>query len=72
MQLWSMQEGALLESVPCGDAVTAVAVMSDDPHVLLGCESGDITVATLVDEADGAAVGATQARTLQLQPYDGV
>ena len=66
-----MTDGALLESVPCGDQVTAVAVMHGTPYLLLGCESGDVMVATLLDRAGAPAQGAEQAATLQLQPYEG-
>ena len=45
--------------------------MHGTPYLLLGCESGDVTVATLLDSAGAPAQGAEQAATLQLQPYEG-
>ena len=45
--------------------------MHSSPYLLLGCESGDVMVATLLDSAGAPAQGAEQAATLQLQPYEG-
>ena len=45
--------------------------MHGTPYLLLGCESGDVMVATLLDSAGAPAQGAEQAATLQLQPYEG-
>ena len=63
--------GLFLDSLPCADTVMAVALMPNDPYVLLGCQSGDIQVAALVDEHGEPAVGATAVRSLSMTPYEG-
>ncbi|KAK9811618.1 hypothetical protein WJX72_007037 [[Myrmecia] bisecta] len=69
-QLWGVAEESVLDSIPCVDAVMAVAVMHNDPYVLLGCQSGDIQVAALVDASGEPAVGAREVRSISMTPYE--
>lgn len=71
MQLWALSDGALLDSMPFADPVTAVAVMHFEPYVLLGCASGNVQVVSLLDSSGNLAVGAAHVNTLELQPFQG-
>ena len=72
LQLWALSDGSLLESMPFADPVTSVAVMQDEPFVLLGCTSVNIPVVSLVDSSGSLAVGAAHVHTLELQPFQGL
>ncbi|KAL0036450.1 hypothetical protein WJX77_008242 [Trebouxia sp. C0004] len=69
LQLWALSDGSLLESMPFADPVTSVAVMQDEPYVLLGCASGNVQVVSLLDSSGSLAMGAAQLNTLELQPF---
>lgn len=57
--------------MPCADAVTSVAVMHNEPYVLLGCTSGNIQVVGLLSASHDLAEGAVEAQSMELQPYQG-
>lgn len=71
LQLWSLSDGHLLESIPFADPVTAVAIMHDEPFILLGCASGSVQVVSMLDSSGSVAVGAAPVHTLELQPFQG-
>lgn len=71
LQLWALSDGSLLESMPFADPVMSVAVMQDEPYVLLGCASGNVQVVSLLDSSGSLAMGAAQVSTLELQPFQG-
>lgn len=71
LQLWALSDGSLLESMPFADPVTCVAVMHDEPFVLLGCASGNVQVVSLLDSSGNLATGAAHVHTLELQPFQG-
>ncbi len=55
--------------MPFADPVTSVAVMQDEPYVLLGCASGNVQVVSLLDSSGSLAMGAAHVNTLELQPF---
>ena len=57
--------------MPFADPVTSVAVMQDEPYVLLGCASGNVQVVSLLDSSGSLAMGAAHVNTLELQPFQG-
>ena len=71
MQLWGVHAGGLLDSLTCTDAVTAVAALMPEPYLVLGCRSGGLRVAALLDEAGAPADSAREAASLSLLPYQG-
>ena len=71
LQLWSLSDGLLLESMPFADAVTSVAIMHDEPFILLGCASGNVQVVNMLDSSGNSAVGAAPVHTMELQPFQG-
>ena len=71
LQLWSLTDGHLLESMPFADPVTSVAIMHDEPFILLGCASGNVQVVSMLDSSGCTAVGAAPVHTLELQPFQG-
>lgn len=56
-----------------GDVINSVALLpgASDPYILLGCESGNVRVVALLDEAGQPAVDGRPAADLSLQPYQG-
>ena len=71
VQLWGVHAGGLLDSLTCTDAVTAVAALAPEPYLVLGCRSGGLRVAALLDEAGAPADSAREAVSLSLLPYQG-
>lgn len=71
LQLWSLTDGHLLDSMPFADPVTSVAIMHDEPFILLGCASGNVQVVSMLDSSGSTAVGAAPVHTLELQPFQG-
>lgn len=71
VQLWGVHAGGLLDSLTCTDAVTAVAALLPEPYLVLGCRSGGLRVAALLDEAGAPADSAREAASLGLLPYQG-
>ena len=74
MQLWGVASGAvqLLDSIPCGDSVTAAACFAAEPFALLGCESGAVQVLGLTGPAGGVLQGVGAASSTSLMPYQRV
>ena len=73
MQLWGVQTGGLLDTLPGGegaDAVTAVEPMQAAPYLLLGLRSGSIRVAALLGESGNAEGGAREACSMQMLPHE--
>lgn len=48
-----------------------MACLDLEPYLLLGCTSGNVRVAALVNASGDAVVGARQVRGLQLREYTG-
>ena len=71
LQLWSLSTQKLIDSMPCADAVVSVAVMHSEPYVLLGCASGSVQVISLLSSSQDLAIGALEAQSMELQPYQG-
>ena len=72
IQLFSIVERRLAASTWLqGDTIAAVALLPNDPYILLGCESGCVRVVALLDGASRPAEGAAPAVGLALQPYQG-
>lgn len=71
LQLWSLSDGRLLESMPFADPVTSVAIMHDEPFILLGCASGNVQVVGMLDSSGNSAAAAAPVHTLELQPFQG-
>lgn len=69
MQLWGVHAGGLLDCLTCSDAVTAVAALTPEPYLVLGCRSGGLRVAALLNAAGVPADGAHEASSLSLLPY---
>lgn len=59
----------LLDSVPCGDSVTAVACFRQEPYVLLGCESGCIQLLGFTDKRGKLVEGVGAVASTSLLPY---
>ena len=57
--------------MPCADSIISVAVMHNEPYVLLGCASGNVQVIGLLNASHDLAVEASEAQTMELQPYEG-
>lgn len=57
--------------MPFADAVKSVAVMQNEPYVLLGCSSGNVQVISLLNSSHDLATGAVEAQSMELQPYQG-
>ena len=72
VQLWGLAGGhvKLLDSVPCGDSVTAVACFSREPYVLLGCESGCIQLLGFTNSSGGVVEGVGAVTSTSLLPYE--
>lgn len=71
LQLWGLSDGRLLESMPFADPVTSVAIMHDEPFILLGCASGNVQVVSMLDSSGCTATGAEVVHSLELQPFQG-
>jgi hypothetical protein len=70
VQLWGVHAGGLLDSLACADdKVTAAAALLPEPYLVLGCASGGLRVAALLDAAGAPADAAREATSLSLQPY---
>ena len=70
VQLWGVHAGGLLDSLACADdKVTAAAALLPEPYVVLGCASGGLRVAALLDASGAPADAAREATSLSLQPY---
>jgi hypothetical protein len=54
-----------------GDEITTVVPLKREPYLLLGCLSGNVKVAMLVNSAGAAITEARQARGLKLMQYEG-
>ena len=72
LQLWGVAAGGLLDTLPgSGDEVMVLEpVQAQEPYVLLGCRSGRVAVAALLNESGAPATGAQEARTLCRAPYN--
>ena len=72
LQLWGVAAGGLLDTLPnSGDEVVVLEpVQAQEPYVLLGCRSGRVQVAALLNESGGPATGAQEACALSLMPYN--
>jgi hypothetical protein len=49
--------------------VVCITSFDHEPYVLLGCSSGAVRVAALVNASGDAVTGARQVRALQLREY---
>lgn len=49
--------------------VCCITVFDQEPYLLLGCSSGTVRVAALVNASGDAVSGARQVRSLQLREY---
>ena len=58
--------------MPFADPVTSVAIMHDEPFILLGCASGNVQVVSMLDSSGCTAAGAAPVHTLELQPFQGL
>lgn len=54
-----------------GDKICCVADMARDPYVLLGCSSGSLRIATLVDDFGSPPKHPREARGFTIAPYRG-
>lgn len=70
LQLWSLQEMKLVDSMPCADPVTAVTQVPGSPYLCLGCESGALQFVQLTTQGGSPAEGVCEARALDLLPYE--
>ena len=73
VQLWGVQSGGLLDTLPGGagdDEVTAVEPIQAAPYVLLGLRSGSVKVAALLGERGSAEGGACEACSMQMLPHE--
>ena len=57
--------------MPFADPVTSVAIMHDEPFILLGCASGNVQVVSMLDSSGSTATAATSVHSLELQPFQG-
>lgn len=83
LQLWSVDRLEILDNDEQGsmasplqqlqlagrDAVTYIAAMQQEPYVLLGCLSGAVRVAAMVNASGDVVAAARQVRGLRLMPH---
>ena len=78
MELWAVDPTSTVADDPCQplhrlqlqeDSIICIAPMQRDPYVLLGCSSGSIRVAALVNASGTTVTEARQVRMLQIMPY---
>ena len=73
VQLWGVQAGGLLDTLPAGkggDEVMVVEPLSEEPYVLLGTRGGTVRVAALLNGSGSPAGGAREASALAAMPHE--
>jgi hypothetical protein len=80
LELWTVDAAACLSDDPHlpastltvqDDSITCVTPLEQQPYLMLGCASGAVRVAVLVNASGAPVMEARQARSLKLMPYLG-
>ena len=71
LQLFGLEEGAILDNLPCSEehSVTAVAAAVAAPYVLLGCDDGVVRIVALLGPDGSLAAGVSQLASMEMRPY---
>ena len=70
LQLWGIEQNAVLDSLPCADPITSIAQVAVSPYLCLGCESGDLLFVQLITKGGAPATGVCPATGLEMLPYE--